>query len=169
MSWFGTDVVALGCILGGAAVGGAATLAVLDGADHHVNRCAVEAVAVAPSVAISHNGGARAIVIRPDVRVRSDRDCAREIRHVVRVRGDHSLEFLEADMEQLEANLEQMETALEVQLEGLESQIETQLEAQLEANLHQEFEAQLHFEEAMRKLKEAQVRIHVSGVGEGGS
>ncbi len=26
MNWFGTDMIALGCILGGAAVGGAATL-----------------------------------------------------------------------------------------------------------------------------------------------
>ena len=43
MSWMGTDVVAMACILGGAAVGGFATLASLDGHDGsaHVS-CAVE-------------------------------------------------------------------------------------------------------------------------------
>ena len=53
MSWFGTDIVALGCILGGAAVSGAATLAIMDGGGESYVRCGVEAMAMAPRIAIS--------------------------------------------------------------------------------------------------------------------
>ena len=94
MSWFGTDVVALSCILGSAAVGGAATLALMADADHQDHRCAVETVAVTPSVAVSHGSGVRAIVVKPNVRVRSSSDCARQARHVVTIHRGHEVASL---------------------------------------------------------------------------
>jgi len=165
MSWFGTDVVALSCILGSAAVGGAATLALMADADHQDHRCAVETVAVTPSVAVSHGSGVRAIVVKPNVRVRSSSDCARQARHVVTIHRGHELGHLEANLEHMEANLEHVEQAIEIQMERLEAQIE----AQVEASIEQEFEAQVQFEEAMKALEEAKVKVVVAGSGTGGS
>ena len=106
MSWFGTDLVALGCILGGAAVGGAATLAMADGGGHADTRCAVEAMAVSPRIAISHGGGARAIVVTPDVRVHAVRDCMTEVDGVVEILMENHLEDLDIHMGHLDVQME---------------------------------------------------------------
>lgn len=124
MIWFGTDIVALGCILGGAAIGGAATLAMTDGGGHADTRCAVEAMAVSPRIAISHGGGARAIVVTPDVRVHAVRDCMTEVDGVVEI-------HMEAEME----------------LHQLESQLEAEMGQQMEARAQFE-EAMRQVEEA---------------------
>jgi hypothetical protein len=65
----------------------------------------------------------------------------------------------------MEIDLGHMEQALEIQMEKLEAEIE----AQVEASIEHEFEAQLQFEEAMKKLEEAQVKVIVARGGEGGS
>jgi len=138
MIWFGTDLVALGCILGGAAVGGAATLAMTVGGGHADARCAVEArMAVSPRIAISNRGRARAILVTPDVRV-----------------------HLDNHFEQLDTQLDQLDQALELQMQ--------QLEFQLEATLGQEMEARIQFEEAMRKVEAARLKVVVEKIEGGG-
>lgn len=153
MSLFGTDLVALGCILGGAAVGGVATLAMTNVDGHADARCAVEAMAVSPRIAISHGGEARAIVVTPDVRIRAGRDCMTEVDGVVEIHMDNHLEHLDAQLEHLDR-------ALEIELH--------QLESQLEAEMGQQMEARAQFEEAMRQVEEARVQVVVKRVEGGG-
>jgi len=159
MSWFGTDIVALGCILGGAAVSGAATLAIMDGGGESYVRCGVEAMAVAPRIAISHGGEARAIVVRPDVRVRSIRDC-----------GSSGLVEIHVDrhMENLDAQLEHLDLQLEVQLEQMEHQLE-RMEHQFEFELAQEMDVRVQFEEAMSQFEAAKLKVLVERVQGGGN
>lgn len=160
MSWLKSDIVAIACILGCAALGGAATLAMADQGEHWDTGCTVDATAVAPTIAISHSGHGRAIVVAPDVRVRSVHDCASDVHEMVEIHLDNSLRHLDAELEQLDAELSQLDQVLEIQLEGLEAQIEAEVEANLEAALH--------FEEAVREIEEAKVRLIVEKVGGGG-
>ncbi len=73
MRGLGTDVLAVACIVGGAAVGGGATLAALrDGAPQ---RCETQTIAI-PRVAVRVGGG-RDVVVRPRVvRVEHGHGCA---------------------------------------------------------------------------------------------
>ncbi len=125
MIWFGTDLVALGCILGGAAVGGAATLAMTVGGGHTGARCAVEAFAVSPGIAISHGREARTIVVTPKVRV-----------------------HLDNHFEQLDTQLDQLDQALELQMQQLELQLEAKLGQEMEARI--QFEEAMRQVEAAR-------------------
>lgn len=153
MSWFGTDAVALACILGSAAVGGAATLAMADGSAHPDMGCGVEAMAVSPSIAISHGGHSRAIIVAPDVRVSSVSDCAGAAHALVEIHMDQH-------MEQLDAHLEHLDHALEIQLEGLEQQFEMEF--------FQEQEIQAQLEAAMEQLEEANIRVKIEKIRSGG-
>ena len=144
MTWFGTDIVALGCILGGAAVGGTVTAAMFDGGDHAEARCGVEAFAVRPNISISHRGEGRAVIVTPDVRVHAVRDCVSGVEGVVEI-------HMENHLQQLDAQLEQLDRALEIQLH--------ELELQLESEVGLEMEARVKFEEAMRQMEEARVRV----------
>lgn len=75
----GTDVLALTCILCGAATGGGLTMALLDGDAAARETCAVEAVSVASSVVVTRGDGHRVLTIsEPGVRV-SGGDCGREL------------------------------------------------------------------------------------------
>jgi len=86
-------------------------------AGEHVHRgCGVEAMAVSPRIAISHGGGAHAIVVTPDVRVHAVRDCVSDVHEVVEIHVDKHLQHLDTQLEHLDH-------ALEIQLEGLEAQI----------------------------------------------
>jgi len=152
MSWLGTDIVALGCILGGAAVSGAATLAVMEGGGGSHVRCGVEAMTVSPRIAISHRGEARAIVVTPDVRVRSVRDCGSP--GFVEILLDNQLQHLDAQLEHLDHTLE-------VQLE--------QLEHQLEFELAQEMDVRVQLEEAMNQLEAAKLKVVIERVEGGGN
>lgn len=153
MIWFGTDVVALGCIVGSAAVGGAATLAIMDG-DRAVHRdCGVEAMAVAPRIAVAHGRRSHSIVVTPDVRIHSVRDCSQGRAEVIEIQ-------VEDQLRELDVQLEQMNGALELQMEALE----TQLEAQVEQGL----EARLQAEQALRQLENARVKVVVEKARSGG-
>jgi hypothetical protein len=183
MSWFGTDLVSLGCILGGAAVGGAATYAVMDGATHGDPACAFTTSAIAPSVAVSGDGLSRAIVIhRSDVRGRRGPDCSGSLGGLVEIRLDRHLK-------DLDLQLEQLDQALEIQMEGLESQIQADVQQRVESQLRraearmreaearlqragsavQGAEAQEQLQEAIRQMEEAKVRIQLEKVRGSGS
>jgi hypothetical protein len=156
MSWLKSDMVAIACILGGAAVGGAATMAMADQGGHWDTGCAVDAAAISPTIAISHSGHGRAIVVAPNVRVHAVRDCVSDVHETVEIHLDNKLQ-------QLDAELELLDEALEVQLQGLEAQIEAEVQANLEAAFH--------FEEAMREaeraIQEAKVKVVVERAGGG--
>lgn len=154
MSRLRSDMVAIACILGSAAVGGAATLAMADNGGHLHKGCTVDAAGIVPTIAISHAGRGRAVVVKPDVRVHTVRDCVSDVHEVVEVHLDNSLRHLDAELEHLDQ-------ALAIQLEGLEAQIQAEVEANLEAALH--------FEEARQKMEEAKVRVVVEKVGGGGN
>ena len=153
MTWFGTDIVALGCILGGAAVGGTVTAAMMDGGQPADMGCGVEAIAVSPRIAISHRGEERAIVVNPNVRVRAVRDCVREVEGVVEIHMDNHLQHLDAQLEHLDR-------ALEIELR--------QLEHQIEAEVEQEMEARFEFQEAMREAEAARLKIVMEKLGGAG-
>ena len=137
MSGFGTDVVALACILCGGAVGGAATFTLMDVQDEVGFGCAVATVEEAPRVVVSLGGEDGAIVVRPRVRVHTSHDCAS-----VRVHEAEALlyERLEIEMEeQIHLSMEMVEEEMQrvqVQLERLEidqlEEIERDMEREME-------------------------------------
>ena len=145
MSALGTDLVALTCILGGAMVSGAVTLAILDGNERADAPCTVEAVAVRPKVVVSRNGEARVMVVSPDVRVHSRRGCGVGVAEAVEIHLDGRLRHLEA----VEAELNGLERTLELQLGGLEAELEAQIQEEVEASLHLEME---NLEEALGRI-----------------
>ena len=150
MSWFGTDVMALACIVGGATVGGAATLAMRASDGHRHVDCAVEARAVSPRVVVTGQGDARTIVIAPDVRVRSRKKCGTEVEEIVEIHLDRhlrQLEEFEIDMRELEVELEGLENALKFDFKfsdrvGPEFAFEIQrdIEAEIQAEMQRVFE-----------------------------
>jgi hypothetical protein len=152
MSWFGTDVVALGCILGSAAVSGAVTGALIHGEEQADMGCGIEAMAVSPGIAISHGGEARTIVFTPNVRVQPHRGCVRHLERAVEINLDNHLE-------QMDAQLEHLDRALEIQLQ--------QLEGKLQAELGQQMEARLQLEEAMSQMQAARIKVVVREQGSG--
>ena len=168
MSWLRSDVMAIVCILGGAAAGGAATLAVLDSGHRGHVRCGVEMRGITPTIAISHGGGAHAIVVTPDVQLHSVRDCVSNVHEVVEIHMDNHLRHLDAQMEQ-------MDQVLDIQLEGLEAQIEAEVEAELAkveaelAELEAQLEAEFHFQVAKKDFDQARMRMVIERVGGGGN
>jgi len=85
MTGLGTDLMALACILGGAAVSGATTMAVVEGHRGHAEAaCVGRAVNEHPRVVVSMDGGKGTIVVAPRVWVHPGRDCAAWSIHVNR-------------------------------------------------------------------------------------
>jgi hypothetical protein len=86
MNGLGTDVVALACILGGATMSGAATLAARSGDGQAVDvACAVEMVE-SPNVVVALGEGREHIVVAPRVRVHASHACANAVSQEVHVR-----------------------------------------------------------------------------------
>ncbi len=125
MSGFGTDVVALACILCGGAVGGAATLTLMDVQDEVGFGCAVATVEEAPRVVVSLGGEDGAIVVRPRVRVHTFHDCAS-----VRVHEAEALLY-----ERLEIEMEEEMQRVQVQLERLEIDQLEEIERDMEREM----------------------------------
>jgi len=67
---------------------------------------------------------------------------------------------MENHLQHLDAQLEHLDQTLEIELR--------QMERQLEAELGQEMEARMKFEEAMRHMEEARVRVVVEKLERGG-
>ena len=160
MSRFGTDLVALGCILGGAAAGSVATLALAHVDSPGDLACGAETVWVSPKVAISGGGDAGTILVTPDVRVRANRDCVSHWDNVVRIRLDNHAEDLDLHLGHLDGQLEHLDRMLEAELQKVESQ--------LEAEFGQQMEARAQFEEAMRQVEEAKIKVVVKRTEGGG-
>ncbi len=130
MSGFGTDVVALTCILCGAAAGGAATLALMDVQDEVGLRCAVATVEASPRVVVAVGGEEGAIIVRPRVRIHTSHDCASVQIHEQLVISQAieleeqihlSMEMVEEGMQRVQVHIEKMELE---QLEVMEREME---------------------------------------------
>ncbi len=146
MSGFGTDVVALTCILCGAAVGGIATFTLMDVQDEVDLRCAVATVEASPRVVVSLGDEKGAIIVRPRVRVHTSHDCASvriheaevllherfEIEQVVISQAIELEEQIHLSMEMVEEEVQRAQLQLEKlelgQLEGMEREIEREIE-----------------------------------------
>lgn len=137
MNGFGTDVVALACILCGGAVGGAATFALMDVQDDVDFRCAVATVEESPRVVVAIGGEEGAVMVRPRVRVHTSHDCASVQIHEAGVliheevilsqaieleeQIQLSMEMVEEEMQRVQVHIEKMELE---QLEVMESEME---------------------------------------------
>ena len=122
MSMLGTDVMALTCILGGAAVSGGVTLAAMASQHGHGPPCAVEAVALSPNLVISGGDGVHALVVTPNVRLRAREGCSSEVMDRVRVRVDTDLRGelaaevqsrIQREMERAQAEMERAMAQME--------------------------------------------------------
>lgn len=179
MSGFGTDIVALACIVGSAATSGAATFAFLDRGDPVQADCAVEALSVNPNLVVSRIDGAHAIVITgPRMHGHTAHGCQAVVAKEVRV----NLEMMRREMEHTRMQLEVVRGQAEearaaagmVRLRGREARLLR------EEALKQAQEAQLEMQEALEKAKEArmeglakalegtEVRVEVVKKGSGG-
>lgn len=137
MSAMGTDVMALACILGSAAVGGVVTLAALerDGGDETV--CVSEVHSPAPVVALSHRGEGHAIVVVPPLDVHAPHGCGAavmvdvDVEREVRIRLDEA----RARMDEARARADEARSRSESARAALEEALGRELELRLEKDL----------------------------------
>jgi hypothetical protein len=179
MSGFGTDIVALACILGSAATSGAVTMAFLDGHPPAHADCAVEAFSVSPNVVVSGGDGVHAIVMAtPRVHMRSAHDCRFAVGEEIRV----DLEKVRREMDRARIRVEvaragaeeAREAARIVRIRGnearlLREEVSKEMEearAQMEAALESANEARL--EALAEALRGTEVRVDVVKKGSGG-
>jgi hypothetical protein len=147
MSGFGTDIVALACILGSAATSGAVTMAFLDGNPPAQADCAVEAFTLSPNVVVSGRHGAHAIVMTtPRLHVQSARDCRLTVGEEVRI-----------DLEKARREMERARVRIEVARAGAEEAREAARMIRIEGS-----EARLLREEVSRQMEEAQAQLEAT-------
>jgi uncharacterized protein YukE len=153
MSMMGTDVLAVACIVGGAAVSGGATLAALQRTQPP--RCTAEAM-VAPRVMLRMGGYGQDIVVRPRVvAVHRTHGCAAVVVGPdVRVRMDE----VRARVEEARARAEEVQARAEEARARAE-----QVRARAEGATDDEFQAQL--QEAMARLERELARLDDGGGG----
>jgi len=139
MSVLGTDLMAVACIVGGAAVGGATTMRLLDGHDAHARvACVGTTVHASPRVVVSMDGGKGTVVLAPRVRVHANHDCTA---FVVESSGDIQANMAEvrARMEEARARMEdaraRMDAARATSGSALSAQIQEQVEKQLQEQM----------------------------------
>ncbi len=139
MSGFGTDIVALACIVGSAATSGAATLALQNREGPASADCSVEALMVSPNVVVSRAHGSHAVVLStPRIRVRGARDCRTVVGEEIRI-----------DMERVRRDVERARVQVEA--------------ARVRAG-----EARVRAEEARVRAAEARERVRVIRIREDG-
>jgi len=109
MTGLGTDVLALTCILCGAATGGGLTWAFMDADAMDLETCAMEAVSVAPTVVVTRGSGSRVVTIsEPRVRVGGG-DCGDDLHGSLVVdlnRVRSSIRRVEVDAEGVRGEME---------------------------------------------------------------
>lgn len=110
MTGLGTDVLALTCILFGAATGGGLTLALLDAQEPEANTCAARALPAVPGLVVRGSShGHTVFMTRPGLAFESA-DCEALVQSVVTVGVDEirrSVERVRVDVERARAELEE--------------------------------------------------------------
>lgn len=136
MSWLGTDVVAVACILGGAATSGVVTMALADGGHDHGHPCAAEALAMGHKVVVATNGEPGTYVVAPSVQWRAQTRCAKRVRENVRVRVERAHRHQERAHERMERARREMERVrIHVRPQQLQRAIELETSIHLEGEL----------------------------------
>jgi hypothetical protein len=107
----GTDMLAVACILGGAVVGGMATVAYLAVQGDTPAGCTIETVTATPNIVVSRRGESRAVVLTtPQVRVHSRGGCAHWVPAEVSVQvrdGHREVEEFRVQMEESRARMQE--------------------------------------------------------------
>ncbi|MFC1662167.1 hypothetical protein ACFL3S_12080 [Gemmatimonadota bacterium] len=157
---FGTDVIAVACILGGAATAGALTLAMAGGGHQEHSACAVGAMEVSPRVLVSSDTGARVVVSVPNIRVHTDHDCAVVVHEDVQLRMEEARREVERARERVEEARERVERVrIRVRRQHME-----EAAAQFEAQVLQLEPLHLAMEEVRLALEaevNPEVQIHL--------
>ncbi len=157
----GTDAVALACILGGATVGGAATLAMLDGDARVDPACAVGVAEAIPRVVMSLGEG-EAIVVAPRVRVHAHHRCEHAaVDHEVRIQIEEAQRRMERARERVERTRGRMERADRERLERVGRELERRawtlggIDQELEREIEQRLQAEMkRLEEHLQRLSQ---------------
>ena len=156
MTGLGTDLMAVACILGGAAVSGAATMAVVGGHRGHAEvSCVGTAVNEHPRVVVSMDGGRGTIVVAPRVWVHPGRDCAAWSVHVdrnFRIKMDE----MRARMEHARARMERERTRMRVD-GGRVDAVPTLDQADLGENISAQVQKQI--QEQLKQLDQALAKL----------
>ena len=136
MSWLGTDVMAVACILGGAAASGAVTMALTHGGHDHAPPCVAEVSSVAPRVVVSTAGDTRTYVVAPEVQWKAKSRCRRPARENVRVRIERAHRDQARARERMERARRQMERVrIHVRPEHLQEAIDLETSIHLDGEL----------------------------------
>ncbi len=120
MSLTGTDLVALACILGGATLGGAATLAARAGGGSSPDGCATVAFGSGYHVLVAGEGSRHEFVLAPNVRVLSRDGCVSSAPRELRVRVE-AQEIREDVLAQLNGELVRLKEELQSRKGELEA------------------------------------------------
>lgn len=142
MGSLGSDFMALACIVGGAAVSGAATWAALDRQNVEVF-CQVESLD-AQEVTVALNEGAPLILVTPHTRLHAGDACVDVVvEERIEARLEMARERLERAMERAEWAQQRAEAEVDatgVDLDALGERIERIVSSELEARLEAELE-----------------------------
>lgn len=142
MNVWGTDVMALACILGSAAVSGAATMAAFDGGDDSASVCVSGVSHGDAAVVMSLGEGAQTIVVRPRVRIHAAQGCEPlvvDVGEATTIRLDEvraRVERARARSERARARAEEVRA----RAEEARARVDAGLDGELEARLQREME-----------------------------
>ncbi len=139
MKGISSDVIALAAVLGGAAVAGVVTLALVSGdrAEEYAYECIVTEVETAPHVMLSLSTGGSSIVVAPDVSFGTSEACANV--HVARVVVDR---------------LERVDHSRRVDLAELREALERELGGRAELDTDRILDDMKKVEEEMKRVEE---------------
>jgi hypothetical protein len=173
MKGISSDVIALAAVLGGAAVAGVVTLALVSGdrAEEYAYECIVTEVETAPHVMLSLSTGGSSIVVAPDVSFGTSEACASvhverielEGRHLDRAheRMDRARERVERTQERVEHTrrvvvdrLERVDHSRRVDLAELRKALELELGGRAELDTDRILDEMEKVEEEMKRVEE---------------
>ncbi len=135
MSLSGTDLLSLACILGGASVGGAATVAALDASSPSTeSACAAVAVSGSPRLVVMKGGSAHTVVLSQSVHGPLSDGClpalgreieirveSARIREEVQVRLEKELGRLQEELQSHQAEIQARQQELQARQQELQS------------------------------------------------
>lgn len=158
MNGWSTDVVAVACILGSAAVSGGATVAALDGAGGSADVSCVSAAVPEATVVVRGGRGAGVVVMSPRIHRASVEGC-RTVVVDVDQQVDVRLDRVRVRMDDVQARMEEARARMEEARERMrEAQARAaEAEAQVDAKLGEELQERLAQE--MKRLERELARL----------
>jgi hypothetical protein len=156
MTGLGTDLMAVACILGGAAVSGATTMAVVEGHRGHAEiACVGAAVNEHPRVVVALDGGKGTIVVAPRVWVHPGHECAAwsmQAGRSFRINMDE----MRGRMERARARMEREQARMRAEQSRVDA-VPSLDQADLGANISAQVQKQI--QEQMKQLDQALAKL----------